>query len=74
MNPTLKRYLVSSITTFTTVFAITVGAQLQAGTITPDNLGWGVVGAVVLTAIRAGVKAVIEAFAAHTGDPATPSA
>lgn len=72
MNPILKRYLVSSITTFSTVFFITLGAQLTAGTITPDNLGWGVVGAVAFTALRAGVKAVIEALAAHTGDP-TPT-
>ena len=69
MNPTFKRYLVSSITTFSTVFLISVGAQLSAGTITPDNLGWGVVGSIAFAAVRAGVKAVIEALSGHTGDP-----
>jgi len=60
MNETLKRYLVSSLITFCTVFFSTVGVLLAQGTITPDNLSlvaaWGVCGA----ALRAAFKAVFE--------------
>ena len=68
MNPTLKRYLVSSATTFTTVFLISVGAQLSLAHITPETLGWGIVISIAASAYRAAVKAVIEALAGVTGD------
>lgn len=69
MNPTLKRYLISSLTTFATVFFISVGAQLSSGALSVDNLGWGIVLSIGGVAVRAAVKAVIEALAGHTGDP-----
>ncbi len=68
MNATLKRYLISSITTFATVFLISVGAQLAAANLTPDTLGWGIVLSVAATAARAAVKAVVESFAGTTAD------
>ncbi len=64
MNPTLKRYLISSTTTFVTVFFISLGAQLAVAHITPETLGWGVVLSIVMTAGRAAVKAAVESFVA----------
>ena len=68
MNATLQRYLVSSATTFVSAFLISVGAQLTLTHITPETLGWGIVASVGATAVRAAVKAVIEAFAGTSGD------
>ena len=68
MNPTFKRYLISSGTTFVTAFIISVGAQLTSANITPQSLGWGIVLSIVMVAIRAAVKAVIEPLAGATGD------
>ncbi len=68
MNPTLKRYLISSTTTFATVFLISVGAQLAMANITPETLGWGIVLSIGTTALRAAVKALMESFAGTTGD------
>lgn len=69
MNPTLKRYLVSSTTTFVTFFLISITAQLQAGAISPDNVGWSVLGSIVGVAIRAAIKPAIEVITGFTGDP-----
>ncbi len=65
MNPTIKRYLVSSVVTFTTTFLISVGAQLAMLHISPETLGIGLVLSVVATASRAAVKALIESFLAR---------
>ena len=70
MNATLQRYLISSATTFVTAFLISVGAQLALTSITPENLGWGIVASIGVTAVRAAVKAVVEAVSGSTGDPA----
>ncbi len=69
MNQTLKRYLVSSGTTFVTTFLISIGVQLSATHITPETLGWGVVISVGASALRAAIKAVIEGLSGLTGDP-----
>lgn len=69
MNATLKRYLISSATTFITAFLISVGAQLTMAHITPETLGWGIVASIGATACRAAVKAVNEAISGSTGDP-----
>jgi len=69
MNPTLKRYLISSGTTFVTAFLISVGAQLTLVHITPETLGWSIVASIGATACRAAVKAVIEAFSDSNGGP-----
>lgn len=64
MNPTLKRYAISSIITFVSMFLISVGAQLSMGAITADNLTLGAVLSIIFVALRAAIKAVVEAFAA----------
>lgn len=71
MNPTLQRYLVSSITTFATTFIVVLGGELANGT--PATWTWAVVGSLGMVALRAAIKAVIEAISASTGDP-TPAA
>ncbi|HLD70785.1 MAG TPA: hypothetical protein VI937_02795 [Negativicutes bacterium] len=68
MNTTFKRYLISSTTTFVTVFLISVGTELSSAHITPETLGWGIVLSIGFTALRTAVKAVIEAFSRTTGD------
>ncbi len=67
MNPTTKRYLVSSAVTFATAFLISVGAQLAMIHITPETLGIGLVLSIGATASRAAVKALIESLMG-TGD------
>ena len=67
MNQTLKRYLISSTTTFVTAFLISVGAQLAMTTITPETIGWGIVLSIAAAAFRAAVKAVVESIFARTG-------
>lgn len=58
MNKTFKRYLVSSLITFATTFAIVLLASIDS--ITPESLGNGALASLAFTAIRAGVKAVLE--------------
>lgn len=62
MNPTLKRYLISSGVTFATAFLISVGAQLAMMHITPETFGIGIVLSICATASRAAVKALIESL------------
>ena len=62
MNPTLKRYLISSVITFSTAFLISVGAQLAMVHITPETFGISIVLSIGATASRAAVKALIESF------------
>ena len=69
MNSTIKRYLISSATTFVTAFLISVGSELSSTHITPETVGWGVVLSIGFTALRVAVKAVVEAFSGTTGDP-----
>lgn len=66
MNPTIKRYLISSVTTFVAAFCIAIAAQLKAGV--PMEFTTSVLFAVISVAGRAGVKAVVEAFAGQTAD------
>lgn len=61
MNETLKRYLVSSITTFCAMFFSTLALQLTAGAITPETLTLNALISVGAVAVRAGIKAVVEA-------------
>lgn len=68
MNQTIKRYLISSATTFTTVFLVSVGTQLSVAHLTPETLGWGIVISIAASAYRAAVKSVIETLAGATGD------
>lgn len=68
MNPTFKRYLISSTTTFVTAFLISLGSELSSAQITPETVGWGIVLSIGFTALRTAVKAVVEAFSRANGD------
>lgn len=65
MNPTLKRYLLSSLTTFITVAAATLSVQLSAGVV---QWTWAFWFSVIIVVVRAGIKAVVETFASQTAD------
>lgn len=58
MNPTLKKYLISSGVTFATAFLGMLALELKAGI--PDGFTVAFVFSLVSVAARAGVKAVIE--------------
>ena len=60
MNDTMKRYLVSSLTTFLAVFLTTVGAQI--GTIGQVEFTYAFFISIVLIGIRAATKAVVESI------------
>lgn len=60
MNDTLRRYLVSSLTTFLAVLLTTLGAQITlAGTVEFNFAFWA---GVLTIAVRAATKAVVEAI------------
>lgn len=60
MNPTLKRYLLSSATTFVTIAAATLAAQVTNGVPIEWTATFWL--GVAITVLRAGVKAVIESM------------
>jgi hypothetical protein len=66
MNPTVKRYLISSATTFISTFLIVGGVAIQNGA--ADTFTPSAIIAVAMTAFRAAVKAVVEAYAGQA-DP-----
>ena len=55
---TFKRYLVSSLITFASAFAIVVLASIDS--LTLESLSNGAIASLVFTGLRAGVKAVLE--------------
>lgn len=60
MNPTIQRYLVSSLTTFLSMFLTVLGAQIaMAGTVEFTFAFWA---GIAIIAVRAGTKAVVEAI------------
>lgn len=65
-NPTVKRYILSSISTFSAMFFLSLSLQLTNGS------GIQLTGAFLLSllsvAIRAGAKAVVESFAGQHAD------
>jgi uncharacterized MnhB-related membrane protein len=60
MTKTMKRYLVSSLITFVSTFAIVVLASIDS--ITIESISNGAVASLAFTAFRAGIKAVLEMF------------
>jgi hypothetical protein len=66
MNPTIKRYLISSLTTFLATFLIVGGVAIQNGA--ADTLTASALVAIIMTAFRAAVKAVVEGYAG-SADP-----
>jgi len=65
MNTTLKRYALSSTTTFITAAVTTLATQLSVGNIEWTGTFWFAVFAVV---IRAGFKAAVEGWAGQHAD------
>ncbi len=63
-----KRYLISSLTTFAATFLLTGGVAIQNGALGNEAITSSAVVGVVMVALRAAVKAVIEGFAG-SGDP-----
>ena len=68
MSPLLKRYLLSSLTTFLTVGVSTLAVQLSTNAIQWTLAFWLTIGAVV---IRAAFKAVVEGLAKQNADVPT---
>ncbi len=67
MNPTLKRYLISSLVTFLAAFFGMLGMQLSAGV--PADLTVSIIFGILGIAARAGVKAVVEGAVAFFQKP-----
>jgi hypothetical protein len=63
MNPTIKRYLISSATTFVATFLITGGVSIQNGALGNDAITASILFGIFMVAFRAAVKAVVEGFA-----------
>ncbi len=58
MNRELKRYLISSGITFLSYFLLALSVNI--GTLDLDNITWAAIGGVVIVALRAAIKAVVE--------------
>lgn len=58
MNKTLKKYIISSLVTFVTTFAIALLANYDS--ITLETVKNGAYVSIIFTAARAGVKSVLE--------------
>ncbi len=69
MNPTLKRYLVSSLITFITAFLGSITLQLNSGALDATNLTIATILSIFATAARAAVKPCVEYLFASKGDP-----
>ncbi len=57
---TFKRYLVSSLITFASAFGVVVLASIDS--LTMESIQSGAIASLLFTALRAGVKAVLELF------------
>ena len=58
MTQTQKRYLVSSLITFSTGFILSIGVLMDS--LTVENVGWSVISGILLAGLRGGIKAVAE--------------
>lgn len=62
MNPTIKRHVVSATITFLSTFFVILGIQIQGNFVDAESVSYGLVVSALLTAGRAGVKAVVESL------------
>ena len=67
MNDTLKRHLISAAITFVTVFSTTVGVMLGSGALDANTLTTSAVAGVLVSAVRAAVKAAAEGWLGLNG-------
>lgn len=58
MNKNLKRYLISSGVSFISAFLLTLSINLT--TLDLESVGLSAIVAILFTALRAGIKAVVE--------------
>jgi hypothetical protein len=68
MNPTLKRYLLSSLTTFLTVGISALAVELSTNSVQWTWTFWLTIAMVV---IRAGFKGIVEGLAGNNADITT---
>lgn len=66
MNDTVKRYLLSSVSTFVSSALTVLAIQVSSGSTIEWTATWWL--AAVLVAARAGVKSVVERMSGTTGD------
>jgi len=67
MKTKYKKYIVSSIVTFITGFALVLVANIDS--LSLESLKAGALTGLLFTAIRAGIKAVAEWFLANFSNP-----
>lgn len=67
MTPTIKRYLISSITTFATAFFLFIGTNLTQ--LDLAHLTGASFAGFLMIATRAGFKAIVEGLAGEHADP-----
>jgi len=60
MSKTTTRYIVSTIITFTAGFLVVITPEIS--TLSMESIQGGALIALILTGVRAGIKAVAEAF------------
>jgi len=58
MTITQKRYLISSLITFSTGFIVSIAILMNS--LTVENVGWSVILGILLAGLRGGIKAVAE--------------
>jgi len=63
MTKTTKRYITSSLITFVSAFAVVVLASIDS--LTMEGIKSGALASLLFTALRAGVKAVLELLVDH---------
>lgn len=63
MTKTTKRYITSSLITFVSAFAVVVLASIDS--LTMEGIKGGALVSLLFTALRAGVKAVLELLVDH---------
>lgn len=61
MNKTVKKYLISSLITFITAFAIAILPHIDG--LTLDTITNGSLVGLLFAGVRAGIKAILEAIA-----------
>jgi len=62
MSSTTKKWIISSIVTFLSAFALVIVSSID--NLTLETFTWGTVGSLLFVAVRAGIKAVMEFFLA----------
>ena len=62
MNETIKRHIVSAAITFLSTFFVVLGIQIEGNFVDTESVTYGLIVSSLITAGRAGIKAVIESL------------